>query len=100
MNAKHRIVRLLDDPARQRLALVPTVEPIQLRTPGDILDLLEEQINAVRGDRWLNPLVKARTLGHLAAQVVKTLEATQLAARLEMLETVLKQRKDRELKKS
>ena len=47
----------------------------------------------MRGDRWLTPAAKAKTLGRLATQVVKTIEVTQLAARLEMLETVLKQRK-------
>jgi hypothetical protein len=96
MNVKHRVARLLDGTARPQLALVPSVEPIPVRTPQDVLDLLEEQINAVRSDQWLSLVVKAKTLGRLAAQVIKTLEVTQLAARLEMLETVLKQRKKRD----
>jgi hypothetical protein len=92
MTTKHRLIRLLDVTNREGSALAPAVGPMALRTPQDVLDLLEEQINALRADRWTSPAVKARTIGRLAAVVVKTLEVTQLAARLEVLETVLKQR--------
>lgn len=94
MTAKHRLARLLGqaDPGRPAVATTS----VRVRTPPDVLALLEEQINAVRADRRLGPAAKARVIGRLAAQVVKTIEVTQLAARLEVLEAVLKQRKVRD----
>jgi hypothetical protein len=39
-------------------------------------------------------LEKARTIGYLAGITLKAIEAGNLAARIEMLEEVLKQRKE------
>jgi hypothetical protein len=67
----------------------------QLQTVQDVIDLLEEQVEAVRAAPWTGPLDKARAIAYLAGVARKTIEAGVLAARIEMLETVLKQRKDR-----
>jgi hypothetical protein len=57
-----------------------------------VLDLLQEQIQAVRSEKEAGTLEKARTVGYLAGIALKAIEAGNLAARIEMLEAVLKQR--------
>jgi hypothetical protein len=69
--------------------------PRRLQTVQDVIDLLEEQVEAVRAATWTGPLDKARAIAYLAGVARKTIEAGVLTARIEMLETVLKQRKDR-----
>lgn len=66
--------------------------PLRLKTANDVLALLEEQVEAVRGEQEAGTLEKARTIGYLAGISLKAIEAGNLAARLEALETVLKQR--------
>jgi hypothetical protein len=66
----------------------------KLQTVQDLLDLLEEQVEAVRAAPWTGPLDKARAIAYLAGVARKTIEAGILAGRIEMLETVLKLRKD------
>ena len=61
------------------------------RGRGDVLDLLEEQIEAVRGDQEAGILEKARCIGFLAGVSLKAIDAGNLAARVEMLESVLRQ---------
>ena len=78
-----------DDSQRSKLP------PRRLQTVQDVLDLLEEQVEAVRAAPWTSTLDKARTIAALAATARQTIEAGVLAARVEMLETVLKQRKER-----
>jgi hypothetical protein len=56
------------------------------------MDLLEEQVEAVRAEKEASTLEKARTIGYLAGIALRAIEAGNLAARIEMLETVLKQR--------
>jgi hypothetical protein len=63
-----------------------------LQTAQDVIDLLAEQVEAVRGDAEAGKLEKARTIGYLAGIVLRAIEAGNLAARLEALEAVLKQR--------
>ena len=70
--------------------LVPL--PFRLKTADDVLALLEEQVAAVRADAEAGALEKARVVGYLAGVALKAIEAGNLAARIEMLETVLKQR--------
>ena len=74
----------------------PSTTPIptafRLKTAADVLQLLEEQVEAVRGDRQAGTLEKARTVGFLAGVALRAIEAGNLAARIEMLEAVLKQR--------
>lgn len=68
------------------------VQPLRLRTPDDVLRALEESLNAVRADLVAGPQVKGRTVAYLLSVGLKAIEVGTLAARVEMLETVLKQR--------
>jgi hypothetical protein len=70
----------------------PLPLPFRLKTAADVLQLLEEQVEAVRAERKAGTLEKARTIGYLAGVALKAIEAGNLAARIEMLEMVLKQR--------
>jgi hypothetical protein len=68
--------------------------PRRLQTVQDVINLLEEQVQVVRAAPWAGPLDKARAIAYLAGVARKTIEAGVLAARIEMLETVLNQRKE------
>jgi hypothetical protein len=57
-----------------------------------VLQLLAEQVEAVRAEKDAGTLEKARAIGYLAGISLKAIEAGNLAARIEMLEAVLKQR--------
>jgi hypothetical protein len=70
----------------------PVPLPFRLQTAQDVIDLLQEQVAAVRADHEARTLEKARTIGYLASVTLKAIEAGNLAARVEMLEAVLKQR--------
>ncbi len=70
--------------------------PRPLRGAGDVLELLHEQVEAVRADGAAMALERARVLGQLAGQARRAIETGNLAARLEMLEAVLRQRKESE----
>jgi hypothetical protein len=63
-----------------------------VQTAQDIVDLLEEQIEALRMDTSLGTVEKARALAYLAGVARKAIETGTLAARLELLAQVLKQR--------
>lgn len=77
-------------------SLVPT--EFRLQTAQDVIDLLEEQVEAVRAEAGIGALEKARTIGFLAGVALRAIEAGNLAARIEMLERVLKQRSEGEQK--
>ncbi|MCW2892953.1 MAG: hypothetical protein JWO75_2442 [Actinomycetia bacterium] len=79
-----------------RVRAVRAPQPIALDMPADVLALIAEQVNAVRADREADPLDQARTLGFLATVALRTMEARDLAARLEAVERVLKLRRDQE----
>jgi hypothetical protein len=64
----------------------------RLQTAQDVIDLLQEQVAAVRGDAEAGTLEKARTIGYLAGIALKAIDVGSLAARLEALESVLKAR--------
>jgi hypothetical protein len=64
----------------------------RLRTAADVLRLLEEQVEAVRAEQQAGTLEKARAIGYLAGVALKAIDAGNLAARVEMLEAVLRQR--------
>jgi hypothetical protein len=68
----------------------PIPLPFRLKTASDVLQLLEEQVKAVRVESEAGTLEKARTIGYLAGVALKAIEAGNLAARIEMLEMVLK----------
>jgi len=71
-----------------------SLPPRRLQTPQDVIDLLQEQVEAVRQESMAGTIEKARALGYLAGLVRKAIETGTLAARLEMLEAVLRQRKE------
>jgi hypothetical protein len=70
----------------------PVPVAFRLQTAQDVINLLQEQIGAVRDAADAGPLEKARTIGYLAGISLKAIEAGNLAARLEALEAILKQR--------
>jgi len=67
--------------------------PRPLKTVQDVIALLEEQAQAVRSDPWTGTVEKARALAYLAGVARRTIETGVLADRLEILETILHQRK-------
>jgi hypothetical protein len=69
--------------------------PRQLQTAQDVIDVLQEQMEALRLEPWLGPAEKARAIASLAGQARKAIETGTLAARLEMLEKVLKDREEK-----
>ena len=71
----------------------PVPLPFRIKTASDVLALLEEQIGALRADGALSTVERARTVGYLAGIALKAIEAGDLAARLEAVENVLKQRR-------
>ncbi len=72
------------------------VDPeFRLRTAIDVLNLIAEQVEAVRAETEAGTLEKARTIGLLAGVALRAVEAADLAGRVETLEQILKQRKDR-----
>jgi hypothetical protein len=90
---KHRIRRLEVLVTDYAYRHGPKPPPRQLQTAQDLIDLLQEQVEAVRSETWAGTLEKARVIGYLAGIARRTLETSTLAARLEILELVLKQRK-------
>ena len=65
----------------------------RLRRAVDVLELIEEQVDAVRGETEAGTLEKARCIGYLSGVALKAIEAGNLASRLEALEAALKQRR-------
>ena len=64
----------------------------RLETAGDVIALIENQVQAVLDETDAGALEKARTIGYLAGVSLKAIECGNLAARLEALESVLKLR--------
>jgi hypothetical protein len=64
----------------------------QLQTAQDVIDLLQEQVEAIRHESLADPVEKARAVGYLAGQARKALETSKLTERLQALEQVLKRR--------
>src|SRR5471030_3199658 len=81
-----RIRRAGDDcttPCTTRLPL-----EFRLRTASDVLDLLEEQVDAVVKDADSTALEKARCIGFLCGVTLRAIEAGDLVARMEAVESV------------
>ena len=77
---------------RERLAQAqPPPRPLQ--KVRDVIDLLEEQAQAIRSDPWSSTVEKARALAYLAGVARRTMETGVIADRMEILETILRQRK-------
>ncbi|MBI2192439.1 MAG: hypothetical protein HYU36_10700 [Planctomycetes bacterium] len=68
----------------------------RLETAGDVIALLENQVETVLEDEKAGALEKARCIGYLASVSLKAIECGNLAARLEALEAVLKSRNGRQ----
>ena len=84
------LVEIAEEQLRRGQRSLP---PRQLQTAQDVIDLLQEQVEAVRHEARAGTIEKARALGYLAGIARKAIETGDLAARLELLEAVLKQRK-------
>ena len=67
----------------------------QLQTPQDVIDLLQEQVAAIRADTAAGAVEKARAIGYLAGIARQAIETGNLAARLERLEEIQRQRSRR-----
>src|SRR2546426_204521 len=67
--------------------------PRPLQTPQDVIDLLQEQVQAIRMDARVEQLERARVLGYLAGFARRAIETGTLAQRLDLLEAVLLNRK-------
>jgi hypothetical protein len=87
---KQRIRRL--ETLVERLDAADKPPPRRLQTAQDVIDLVEEQVEALRAERWVGTVQKARAIGYLAGIARKAIETGNLAARIEILEAVLKQR--------
>ena len=85
------LVEILEEQLRRGQQSLP---PRQMQTAQDVIDLLQEQVEAVRHEAMAGTLEKARALGYLAGIARKAIETGNLTARLEMLEAVLRQRKE------
>src|SRR5262249_48182338 len=77
--------------AARRNLKSPASRPLQ--THQDVLDLLQEQAEAIRLESYAGPLDKARAIGYLAGIARRTIETGKVAERITMLEAVLKTRK-------
>jgi hypothetical protein len=89
---KQRLRRL--ETKVQQLDAQEKPAPRRLHTAQDVIDLLHEQVELLRAARGAGTVQKARAIGYLADIARKAIETGNLAARLEMLEAVLKQRKE------
>ena len=63
---------------------------VRIKTAEDVLTLLEDTINSVRGTE-ADALVKARCVGSLAGVTLKAIEITNVEARLVDVEEMLRQ---------
>jgi hypothetical protein len=70
-----------------------SLAPRPLDTHQDVVDLLREQIEAIRLESLAGPLEKGRVIGYLAGIARRTIETGRIAERLAMLEAILKNRK-------
>jgi hypothetical protein len=87
------LVRRVQTLEERALVVFAPPQPLALATPADVLAVLEEQVNAVRADMFAEPHERARTLGMLCSIALRCIEAKDLDARLEVVERVLKLRK-------
>jgi len=78
----------------QRLTPAQVSIPLEfkLKTAQDILELLAEQISAVKRDPEAGTLEKARTIGYLASIALRAVETAELEARVEEIERMLENR--------
>jgi len=70
----------------------PAAAPVRLRSPADVLALLEAEAARVRADPTADPVARARAVGTLARVALDAIEADQIATRVAALEAVLARR--------
>jgi hypothetical protein len=87
---QYRRVRRAGDHCTSLCTTLPA--EFRLQTAQDVIDLLAEQVAAVRADKKAGTLEKARAIGYLAAIALRAIDAGNVAARLEALEAILKYR--------
>jgi hypothetical protein len=66
----------------------------RLKAARDVLELVAEQVNAVRAEAEAGTLEKARCLGYLATIALRAVEVAELADRVDAMERALKDRKE------
>lgn len=67
------------------------LKPLSIKNPQEVGKLLEDTINGVRSGE-IPPNI-ANTIGYLAGHALKALEASNLDQRVEMVESILLERK-------
>ena len=77
-----------------RARRVASTVPVDLNQPADVLDLLTEQVNALRADASIDPAERARTVGALGGVALRAMDARDILARVEAVERLLKLRRD------
>lgn len=65
--------------------------PVEVKTPNDVVSLLEETINGIRSGK-IPPNV-ANTIAYICGHALKAMENANLDQRVEMIESVLFERK-------
>jgi hypothetical protein len=68
----------------------PPAQP--MKTIHDVIELLNEQVQAVRADRAAGALEKARLLGYLCSTAARVIKTGDLDDRVKLLEAILKVR--------
>ena len=87
--------RLAEPDRGTRPLLPPLPTEFRLKSARDVLALIRSQVEAVIADPEISTLERARVCGFLAGVSLRAIQAGDLEARLEALETVLKLRQDR-----
>ena len=77
-----------------RARRVASTVPLPLDVPADVLELLAEQVNALRADASIDAAERARTVGALGGLALRAMDARDILARVEAVERVLKLRRD------
>ena len=88
-DAEHKRRMRVAEPCPSRLTL-----PVAFRakTAADVLALLNEQIETVRQDSSLGSVERAKAVGYLAGIALRAIDAGDVAARVEALESILNSR--------
>lgn len=73
-----------------RVLLVSPEESVE--TAQDVLDVLAEQVTAVRRDASLSTVERARCVGYLCSILLRAVETRDVVERLARVEDVLKER--------
>lgn len=77
---------------RRARTLAIVRSPFSVEQAEDVRELLREQVEAVRADTEASTCERARCIGYLAGVLLRSVEATELTARLDALEAELKSR--------